>query len=127
MSALSFCIFGGPVISIIRCAGDLDCSQGYHRLWLPDCSDRKKERCGERGWEPSRGFGVYRPAGDRLAQVRSGDRAAHLPSPPQRSQPKMPTLVMPVRARFIIDLPLDSERGQEEVPLSFANSGNIVS
>ena len=22
---------------------DLDCSQGYHRLWVPDCSGRKTE------------------------------------------------------------------------------------
>jgi hypothetical protein len=43
--------------------GRLDCSQGYHRLWLPDCSGRKTEQCAERPLgEPSRGFGGYRLA-----------------------------------------------------------------
>jgi hypothetical protein len=38
--------------------------------------------------ESSRGFGVDRAAGYRFEQGRSGDRTVHLPSPPQRSQPK---------------------------------------
>src|SRR5262249_57449225 len=28
---------------VVTNAGGLDCSQGYHRRWLPDCSDRKTE------------------------------------------------------------------------------------
>src|SRR5215471_18181617 len=77
---------------LIRCAGGLDCSQGYHRLWLPDCSGRKTEQCAERRGEPSRGFGVDRPAGHRFEQGRNGDRAVHSPSPCLRSQPKCPRL-----------------------------------
>jgi hypothetical protein len=38
--------FGSPpTAKLIRCVGGLDCSQGYHRLWLPDCSRRKTEQC----------------------------------------------------------------------------------
>ena len=70
----------------------LDCNQYYHLLWLPDCSGRKTEQCAERHGEPSRGFGVDRPAGYRFAQGRSADRAEHSPSAPQRSQPKCPRL-----------------------------------
>src|ERR1700758_4324362 len=70
----------------------LDCNQYYHLLWLPDYSGRKTEQCAELRGEPSRGFGVDRPAGYRFAQGRSADRAEHSPSPPQRSQPKCPRL-----------------------------------
>ena len=76
-----------PIISIHHQAG-LDCNQYYHLLWLPDCSGRKTEQCGERRGESSRGFGMDRPAGYRLEQGCSGDRTVHSPSPPQRSQPK---------------------------------------
>src|SRR5262249_27636828 len=88
-----------------------DCSRGYHRRWLPDCpSWNSQARCPERPrGEPRRGFGEYRPASYRLAQGRSGGRDAPPPSPPPPPRPKMPTLAMPIRARFIIDLPLDNE------------------
>jgi hypothetical protein len=77
---------------LIRCEGGLDCSRGYHLLWLPDCSGRKTEQCAECRGEPSRGFGMDRPAVYRVAQGRRGDRAVHSPPPSQRSQPKCPRL-----------------------------------
>src|SRR5215831_14427819 len=77
---------------LIRCAGGLDCSQGYHRLWLADCSGRKTEHCAERRGEPSRGFGMDKPAAYRLGEGRSGDRTVHSPPPRLRSQPECPRL-----------------------------------
>jgi hypothetical protein len=36
--------FGPPsTAKLIRCVGGLDCSQGYHRLWLPDCRANRIE------------------------------------------------------------------------------------
>src|SRR5215510_8991193 len=82
-----------PSALFLTSAGGLDCSQGYHHLWLPDCSGRKTEQCAEcpRG-EPSRGFGGYRLARYRFEQGRSGETTVHSPPAPQRPQPKCPCL-----------------------------------
>src|SRR5262249_32563606 len=73
---------------LIRCEGGLDYSRCFRLLWLPDCSGPKTEQTADCRGAPSRGLAMDRPAGDRFAQGRSGDRTVRSLSPLQRSRPK---------------------------------------
>jgi hypothetical protein len=58
IAALIFASQVCPAIFFVTSSRGFDYSQGYHRLWPPDCPDWKKaEQCAERRGEPSRGFG----------------------------------------------------------------------
>src|SRR5262249_38634789 len=94
LSATLWCINfrrAQPVLFLTSCRG-FDCSQGYHRRWLPDSPSWKTQQWAERRGEPTCGFGRCRLARYRFEEGRSGDRTVHSPSPPQRSQPKCPRL-----------------------------------
>ena len=105
------------ILRFLTSAGRLDCSQDYHRLWLPDCSGRKTEQCAERpGGEQSRCFGGCSLARYRFEQGRSDDRTVHSPSPPQRSQPRCPRWRYRLESASSLTLPWDNERGSRQRP-----------
>src|SRR5215467_13530079 len=89
---------------VTSCRG-FDCSQGYHRLWLSDCSGWKAEQCAERRGDPSRGFGGYRLVRYRSEERCRGYRPVHALSTPTVIA-QTPPPAIPIRAHFIIYLPL---------------------